>query len=201
MFGVLMTDPWKPTSLQPRSSTRMNRMCGGLEFLDGCDKTRPIKKTVTRTKTVRKRRTSILGYGVETRVSHDIHMKRLLIVFIIWPVWPRARFHWLLRKFPYEGRTRWQGRKKLHGPARTALRDANSKQFVVVTILTFSSNEYFRQRILLPWRTDRWGTSSTANIFLTSCSFSLNENFYLCILSKLSRLLNFESFAIGIVQK
>lgn len=45
------------------------------------------------------------------------------------------------------------------------------------------------------------GTSSTANFSFITCSFSLNENLYRCILSKLNHLLNFESFAIGIVQK
>ena len=49
----------------------------------------------------------------------------------------RAFIAKLLRKSPYEGRTRWreQGREKPSGPARIAygsLRDANWKNFVAI---------------------------------------------------------------------
>ena len=32
MFGVCIFDPWNPTSIQPRSSASMNKICGGDDF-------------------------------------------------------------------------------------------------------------------------------------------------------------------------
>ena len=60
MFGVFMIEPWKPTSLQPRSSARMNRMWGGLEFFEPCNSTEFGNKTNRRRVATWHKKTAII---------------------------------------------------------------------------------------------------------------------------------------------
>ena len=83
MFGVRMTEPWNPTSLQPRSSITISTMWGGFEAVV-LDKDTDRKKTANAMRNIpwaRKFLFKYPGYRKVTSMSCDSFLSK------VWHVW------------------------------------------------------------------------------------------------------------------